>query len=691
MKKKRNLIVVCCVAVVIFVATTIAYFSNGFDFLTGFGAEPFNTSVTEQFVSPQNWKPGDVTDKQVIATNNSDIDVAVRLSYTEKWVSANGDTLSNKTKGDKMAIINLANRNDWVKHGDYYYYNHILSKNESTLSFINSVTFNSSAVIGEQDCTTSNDETEITCVSGGDGYDNATYTLTFNIEFVQADVYKKVWNTDFIVGNYYPFTLADYLTEDVNDVDVSYYDSNKKNLLFTYDQPETDQTPALTEYRYIGDNPNNYIYFNCTDEFDTSTCEVWRIIGVFNVENHNGIYKKRVKIMRGNYYKVVNYSLINDGSLYDELNNGEYWNTFSDTAKSMVSTSKYYLTSPVYSGYSNYVSERKDNNNMITKVALMYYSDYAYSIENYNSWIRDSNLLNGQSSGFWLVSKSSYAYYYNNNNVNSCNYSSCNYAVRPVLYLDENVEYVSGTGKVDDPYKIKIKSFNISIPESDLYSAPTSAAIGSDVVININDIYDVTSFKVNGETINGNSFVMPGSDVQITDVQYKKGKYNITNNDTDINVVNIAHYGDTVNLTSDNYRVTSFKLNGETINGNTFVMPEEDAEITDIEKEELIIVESNHYPYLVNQNFVQYYENTFEGATSIRVDIDYQLNSAYVYLYNNASASNYSYVKSFGYSSSLKSESYVINGNYIKIKFKSYSYDVNDYYGFRIIVTPIYD
>ena len=105
MKKKRNLIVVCCVAVVIFVATTIAYFSNGFDFLTGFGAEPFNTTITESFVSPNNWKPGDVTDKQVIATNNSDIDVAVRLSFSDSWTSKNGDHLSNIINGEKMATI----------------------------------------------------------------------------------------------------------------------------------------------------------------------------------------------------------------------------------------------------------------------------------------------------------------------------------------------------------------------------------------------------------------------------------------------------------------------------------------------------------------------------------------------------------------------------------------------------------
>ncbi|MGM9876059.1 MAG: hypothetical protein ACI310_02390 [Bacilli bacterium] len=44
--------------------------------------------------------------------------------------------------------------------------------------------------------------------------------------------------------------------------------------------------------RYYGANPNNYIYFNCSDYSNqtSDTCELWRIIGVFN---------GKVKIMRG--------------------------------------------------------------------------------------------------------------------------------------------------------------------------------------------------------------------------------------------------------------------------------------------------------------------------------------------------------------------------------------------------------
>ena len=39
-----------------------------------------------------------------------------------------------------------------------------------------------------------------------------------------------------------------------------------------------------TELRYQGSNPNNYVYFNCVDNLNptSSTCEIWRIVGVFD-------------------------------------------------------------------------------------------------------------------------------------------------------------------------------------------------------------------------------------------------------------------------------------------------------------------------------------------------------------------------------------------------------------------------
>ena len=54
--------------------------------------------------------------------------------------------------------------------------------------------------------------------------------------------------------------------------------------------------------RYIGSNPNNYVYFNCDDYSNPSkdTCELWRIIGVMNnVELGEGSSKSSlIKLIR---------------------------------------------------------------------------------------------------------------------------------------------------------------------------------------------------------------------------------------------------------------------------------------------------------------------------------------------------------------------------------------------------------
>ena len=68
----------------------------------------------------------------------------------------------------------------------------------------------------------------------------------------------------------------------------------------------TDTTNFATDdpdnnIRYIGANPNNYVYFNCSDynNQSDSTCEKWRIIGVFkNMSKSDGTKEDLVKIIR---------------------------------------------------------------------------------------------------------------------------------------------------------------------------------------------------------------------------------------------------------------------------------------------------------------------------------------------------------------------------------------------------------
>ena len=85
--------------------------------------------------------------------------------------------------------------------------------------------------------------------------------------------------------------------------------------------------------RYIGANPNNYVYFNCSDYSNQSdsTCEKWRIIGVFkNMTKSDGSKEDLVKIIKDDSLGHIKWdsNSVNDwskASLQTTLN-GDYYN-----------------------------------------------------------------------------------------------------------------------------------------------------------------------------------------------------------------------------------------------------------------------------------------------------------------------------------------------------------------------------
>ena len=192
-------IIIALLAIIAFMGGTFAYFTTTYDVPNEFKTKPYSTSVEETFVSPENWTPGTTTNKTIIATNEGDVDVAVRVSYTESWVSANNTTLPLTQNNNRVAIINFADdlASKWTTEGNYYYYYKKLTKNQSTSSFIKSVTFNS-AVVNSANCTTNGNVR--TCTSSGAGYDGATYTLTIKIETVQFDAYQTIWGTEVVIN-----------------------------------------------------------------------------------------------------------------------------------------------------------------------------------------------------------------------------------------------------------------------------------------------------------------------------------------------------------------------------------------------------------------------------------------------------------------------------------------------------------
>ena len=198
-KNKKSLFALLLVAILGIVGGTIAYFTSTDTFANVFGTKPYSMEVTETFESPNDWTPGTTTNKTIIAKNKGDVDAAVRVSYTESWVDANGDPLALKDGNDNSAaIINFASdlSTKWTKSTeggkDYYYYKTKLTKNQSTTSLIKIST--------TDNCVENTTAHTKTCTTTTNGYAGGTYTLTVKVETVQYDQYQTAWGTNVTIS-----------------------------------------------------------------------------------------------------------------------------------------------------------------------------------------------------------------------------------------------------------------------------------------------------------------------------------------------------------------------------------------------------------------------------------------------------------------------------------------------------------
>ena len=110
-------------------------------------------------------------------------------------------------------------------------------------------------------------------------------------------------------------------------------------------------TESVTEYRYRGASPKNYVTFNN---------ETWRILGIFPTDDGTGKIENRIKLIRnesvGDKY-WNNCTSTNDlqcddtnkyyndwtGATLNTYLNGTYLNSLDSTSKSLISNAKYYL------------------------------------------------------------------------------------------------------------------------------------------------------------------------------------------------------------------------------------------------------------------------------------------------------------------------------------------------------------
>ena len=268
------------------------------------------------------------------------------------------------------------------------------------------------------------------------------------------------------------------------DTLIALTDNKDNSGLYTITHPadstlQIGATESVTEYRYRGASPKNYVTFNN---------EVWRIIGVFPTDDGTGKIENRIKIIKNQSIgdKFWDTSGSNNWTRPATLNtelNETYLNSLDNTSKSMIGNTKYYL-----GGYDDveiqkdvmYQYERKisgssyyygtKSNSWIGKLALMYASDYGYAASDectqtlfyYDDETCENNNWLFNNDYQWLLPqlvKYSYGAFSVSSDGHVSSLSDVNgnlFAVRPVLYLISSVEITGGNGTSSSPYTISL-------------------------------------------------------------------------------------------------------------------------------------------------------------------------------------------------------------------------------------------
>lgn len=232
--------------------------------------------------------------------------------------------------------------------------------------------------------------------------------------------------------------------------------------------------------RYYGKNPNNYIYFNCNDydHQSSTTCEIWRIIGIFD---------NKVKITKDTAYGTRYWDQSNNNwhsSSLKSVLNETYYNNLNNSTTNLISDSTWYLGGYAKAEYyPNEVYALQQNGTKCSSctydltwngnIALMYPADYGYAVnfekcnldlsDYYKNECKEQNWL--FKSSMWLLAPhsghGSAVWFVNNDGkfggTNGASYlSSTLLSVYPTLYLKPEIMINKGNGSSSNPYQIKI-------------------------------------------------------------------------------------------------------------------------------------------------------------------------------------------------------------------------------------------
>lgn len=248
---------------------------------------------------------------------------------------------------------------------------------------------------------------------------------------------------------------------------------------YLIDKLPTGLTKIGNDYRYQGGYVNNYVSFNG---------ELWRIVGVFNINGTN-----KIKIVRNSSIGTMKFS--------NQTSNASTWSTslvkstldtyysnLGTAAKAMVDSETWYFSNSVTIDMMTteaYAAERNGTANT-GYIGILYPSDYGYATASYtsssckiryyglygrncaynNRTSTDLNWIYRMFYGtfYWFMggnSTSTVLAYRGSTTISGVSYpgnveadtaNSVSFAVAPSLYLKRTVTIASGSGTSSDPF-----------------------------------------------------------------------------------------------------------------------------------------------------------------------------------------------------------------------------------------------
>lgn len=230
-------------------------------------------------------------------------------------------------------------------------------------------------------------------------FDDSDYSVIVPISNIESKCNEEITSTP----------IAEYITNLYKNASKSTVTNN--SITYNYTSGESlmnDRLGGTTtsldggNIRYYGASPNNYIYFNCTDYSNqtSDTCELWRIIGVFD---------GRVKIIRNNpiggYSWDTSDANINDGLGVNEWSQADLMKLLNPGYESeLVGGSLYYnsKSGKCYRDASNsstscdFTSSGIKNDETKNKIATTTWYTGGYDIFGYNNPVYSNEIYKSE-------------------------------------------------------------------------------------------------------------------------------------------------------------------------------------------------------------------------------------------------------------------------------------------------------